>query len=88
GSLGLHIAHCAESNLKLASGFAPIARLLAAGANVGIGTDGAASNNDLDMFGEIHTAALIAKGVSGDPRAVPAPTALHLATLAGAKALG
>jgi 5-methylthioadenosine/S-adenosylhomocysteine deaminase len=88
GTLGVHVAHCAESNLKLASGFAPVARLLAAGANVGIGTDGAASNNDLDMFGEIKTAALLAKGVAGDPRAVPAATALRMATLGGAKALG
>lgn len=88
GALGVHVAHCPQSNLKLASGFAPVARLLAAGANVGIGSDGAASNNDLDMLSELRTAALVAKAVAGDPRAVPAATALHMATLAGAKALG
>jgi len=88
GRLGVSIAHCPESNLKLASGMAPIARLIAAGANVMVGTDGAASNNDLDMFSELRTAAILAKGVSGDPRAVPAATALRLATLNGAKALG
>ncbi|MCX7061704.1 MAG: TRZ/ATZ family hydrolase [Gammaproteobacteria bacterium] len=88
GRLGLTIAHCPESNLKLASGIAPIARLIAAGANVMVGTDGAASNNDLDMLAELRTAALLAKGSSGDPRAVPAATALKLATLNGAKALG
>ncbi len=88
GRLGVSIAHCPESNLKLASGFAPIARLIAAGANVAIGTDGAASNNDLDMFGEMRTAALLAKGVAGDPLAVPAAMALRMATINGAKALG
>jgi len=85
--LGVHIAHCPESNLKLASGFCPVAKLLAAGANVAIGTDGAASNNDLDLFGELRTAALLAKGVSGDPRALPAAAALRMATLGGARAL-
>jgi 5-methylthioadenosine/S-adenosylhomocysteine deaminase len=88
GRLGLSIAHCPESNLKLASGIAPIARLIAAGANVMVGTDGAASNNDLDLLAETRTAALLAKGASGDPRAVPAATALKLATLNGARALG
>ena len=88
GQLGVSIAHCAESNLKLASGMAPVAKLIAAGANVAIGTDGAASNNDLDMFGEMRTAALLAKAVSGDATAVPAATALRMATLNGAKALG
>ncbi|GAC1630236.1 MAG: TRZ/ATZ family hydrolase [Nevskia sp.] len=88
GRLGLSIAHCAESNLKLASGMAPIAKLIAAGANVAIGTDGAASNNDLDMFGEMRTAALLAKAVAGDATAVPAAMALRMATLNGAKALG
>jgi 5-methylthioadenosine/S-adenosylhomocysteine deaminase len=88
GRLGVHIAHCPESNLKLASGFAPIARLIRAGANVAIGTDGAASNNDLDMFGELRSAALLAKGVSGDPSAVPAAQALAMATINGARALG
>jgi 5-methylthioadenosine/S-adenosylhomocysteine deaminase len=85
---GVSVAHCPESNLKLASGFCPVDRLLKAGVNVAIGTDGAASNNDLDLFGEISTAALLAKGVSGDAQALSAPQALHMATLAGAKALG
>lgn len=85
---GVHVAHCPESNLKLASGFCPVDRLLRAGVNVGIGTDGAASNNDLDLLGEMRTAALLAKGVSGDPRALPASAALHAATLGGARALG
>lgn len=85
---GVHVAHCPESNLKLASGFCPVARLHNAGVNVALGTDGAASNNDLDLFGELRTAALLAKGVSGDPEAVPAEVALEMATLAGARALG
>ena len=85
---GAHIVHCPESNLKLASGFCPVAKCLAAGVNVALGTDGAASNNDLDMFGEMRTAALLAKGVSGDASAVPAMTALKMATINGAKALG
>jgi len=85
--LGVHVAHCPESNLKLASGFCPVARLLKAGVNVCLGTDGAASNNDLDLFGELKTAALLAKAVAGDATALGAPQALHMATLAGAKAL-
>ena len=85
---GGHIIHCPESNLKLASGFCPVAQCLDAGINVALGTDGAASNNDLDMFGEMRTAALLAKGVSGDASAVPAVTALEMATINGAKALG
>jgi len=85
---GVHVAHCPESNLKLASGFAPVGKLLAAGVNVGIGTDGAASNNDLDLLGELRTAALLAKAVSGDARTLAAPQALHMATLGGARALG
>ncbi|HET19605.1 MAG TPA: TRZ/ATZ family hydrolase [Chromatiales bacterium] len=85
---GVHIAHCPESNLKLASGIAPIARLKAMGINVAIGTDGAASNNDLDLLGETRTAALLAKGFSGNAAAVPAPEALYMATLGGARALG
>ena len=88
GKLGVSVAHCPESNLKLASGFCPVAKLLAAGVNVALGTDGAASNNDLDMFGELRTAALLAKGVSGDASALPAASALHMATLAGARARG
>ena len=85
---GASVVHCPESNLKLASGFCPVARLAAAGVNVALGTDGAASNNDLDMFSEMRTAALLAKGVSGDPTALPAAGALRMATLGGARALG
>jgi len=85
---GCHVAHCPSSNLKLASGMAPVASLLAAGVNVGIGTDGAASNNRLDLFGEMRQAALLAKAVAGDPTALPAAQALKMATLNGARALG
>ena len=85
---GCHVAHCPSSNLKLASGFAPIARLLAAGVDVGLGSDGAASNNRLDLFGEMRLAALLAKGVAGDPATLPVAQALEMATLAGARALG
>jgi len=85
---GVSVAHCPESNLKLASGFCPLAALTAAGVNCAIGTDGAASNNDLDMLGEMRTAALLAKAVAGDPCAVPAHVALRMATLNGARALG
>jgi 5-methylthioadenosine/S-adenosylhomocysteine deaminase len=85
---GVSVAHCPESNLKLASGFCPVAKLAAAGVNLAIGTDGAASNNDLDMFGETRTAALLAKGVSGDASALDAFSALRAATLGGAKAIG
>jgi 5-methylthioadenosine/S-adenosylhomocysteine deaminase len=85
---GMAVAHCPESNLKLASGFCPVRDLLAAGVGVGLGTDGAASNNDLDLFGEMRTAALIAKGVTGDATAVSARQALYMATLGGATALG
>ena len=87
-SHGCHVAHCPSSNLKLASGFAPIAKLLAAGVNVGVGTDGAASNNRLDLLGEMRLAALLGKAVSADPAAIPAHQALRMATLAGAQALG
>jgi 5-methylthioadenosine/S-adenosylhomocysteine deaminase len=85
---GVQVAHCPESNLKLASGFCPVAKLMKAGVNVALGTDGTASNNDLDMLGEMRTAALLAKGVSGDAQALSAQQALHMATLGGAKALG
>lgn len=85
---GVSVAHCPESNLKLASGFCPLGRLAAAGVNCALGTDGAASNNDLDMLGEMRTAALLAKAVAGDPCAVPAHAALAMATLNGARALG
>jgi 5-methylthioadenosine/S-adenosylhomocysteine deaminase len=85
---GASVSHNPESNMKLASGAAPVPKCLAAGVTVGLGTDGAASNNDLDMLGELRTAALLAKGVAQDPSAVPAATALRMATLNGAKALG
>jgi 5-methylthioadenosine/S-adenosylhomocysteine deaminase len=85
---GASVVHCPESNLKLASGFCPVAKLVAAGVNVAIGTDGAASNNDLDVMGEMRMAALLAKAVAGDASAIPAHTALRMATLNGAKALG
>ncbi len=86
--IGCTIVHCPESNLKLASGFCPVASLLDAGINIALGTDSAASNNDLDMLGEIKTAALLAKGIAEDPSVVPAYTVLRMATLNGAKALG
>jgi 5-methylthioadenosine/S-adenosylhomocysteine deaminase len=85
---GVSVVHCPESNLKLASGFCPVAKLLQAGVNVALGTDGAASNNDLDMFGEMRTAALLAKGVVGDAGAVTAEDALAMATINGARAIG
>ena len=84
---GCHVIHCPESNLKLASGMCPTAALLEAGVNVALGTDGAASNNDLDMFGEMRTAALLAKGVAGDACVVPAWQAIEMATRNGARAL-
>lgn len=82
------VVHCPESNLKLASGFCPVERLWQAGVNVAIGTDGAASNNDLDLLGETRTAALLAKAVSGQATALDAHRALRMATLNGARALG
>ena len=85
---GASVVHCPSSNLKLASGFAPVARMAAAGINVAIGTDGAASNNRLDMFEEMRLAALLAKAVAGDAEAMPAHAALRAATLGGAAALG
>lgn len=85
---GVSIAHCPESNLKLASGFCPVQDLTEAGVNVALGTDGAASNNDADMLGEMRIAALLAKGVTKNAAALPAKQALRMATLAGAKALG
>ena len=83
-----HVVHCPESNLKLASGFCPVQRLLDAGINVALGTDGAASNNDLDMLGEMRSTALLAKGVAGNAAALPAARALSMATIHGARALG
>ncbi|WP_435685850.1 TRZ/ATZ family hydrolase [Sedimenticola selenatireducens] len=85
---GASVVHCPESNLKLASGFCPVAKLHRFGINIAIGTDGAASNNDLDMFSEMRSAALLAKGVADDASAIPAHTALRMATLNGAIALG
>ncbi|MDP3539084.1 MAG: TRZ/ATZ family hydrolase [Azonexus sp.] len=85
---GSSIAHCPTSNLKLASGFAPVVRMRQLGINVGLGTDGAASNNRLDLFSEMHLASLIAKGTSGDASALPAREILRMATLNGAIALG
>jgi 5-methylthioadenosine/S-adenosylhomocysteine deaminase len=85
---GISVVHCPSSNLKLASGFCPVAKLIKAGVNVALGTDGAASNNTLDMLAEMKQAALLAKGVAGDPTVVPAATALRMATLNGAKAFG
>jgi len=85
---GASVAHCPSSNLKLASGFAPVAALMARGVNVGIGTDGAASNNRLDLLEEMRAAALLAKAVAGDAQAMPAHQALAAATLNGARALG
>lgn len=85
---GVSVVHCPESNMKLASGFCPVDKLLTAGVNVCLGTDGAASNNDLDMLGEMRSAALLAKVVAGNPGAVPAYQALEMATINAAKALG
>lgn len=85
---GAHVVHCPESNLKLASGFCQVEKLMQAGVNVALGTDGAASNNDLDMFSEMRTAAQLAKAVAGDASALPAAQALRMATLNGARALG
>jgi 5-methylthioadenosine/S-adenosylhomocysteine deaminase len=81
------VAHNPSSNLKLASGFAPVHKMLEVGLNVGIGTDGPASNNDLDMFEEVRLAAFLAKTVSNDPTVLPAPRALSMATRLGAQAL-
>lgn len=84
---GCHVAHCPSSNLKLASGIAPVAALTQAGVNLGFGSDGAASNNRLDIFAEMRLAALLAKGASGDAAALPAAAALKAATLDAARAL-
>jgi 5-methylthioadenosine/S-adenosylhomocysteine deaminase len=85
---GASVAHCPHSNLKLASGIAPTTRLIAAGVNIGVGTDGAASNNRLDLLSEARTASLLAKGSSGDATAWSAHQTLHAMTLGGARALG
>lgn len=86
--LGASVAHCPSSNLKLASGIAPVGALLSAGVNVGLGTDGAASNNRLDVFSEMRLAALLAKAASHDAETLPAHVALRMATLNSARALG
>ncbi len=85
---GCHVAHCPTSNMKLASGIAPITAMQACGLSIGLGTDGAASNNRLDLFREMRHAALLAKVATGDPARLPAQTALRMATLEGARALG
>lgn len=85
---GVSVVHCPESNLKLASGFCPACALERAGVNLAVGTDGCASNNDLDMFSETRTAALLAKAVAQDAAALDAFSALRAATLGGAKAIG
>jgi len=86
--LGIGITHNTESNMKLASGAAPVIRMLALGIAVGLGTDGAASNNDLDMFDAMSTAAKLHKHISGDPTALPAEKVVEMATLGGARVLG
>ncbi|MDJ0919308.1 MAG: TRZ/ATZ family hydrolase [Woeseiaceae bacterium] len=86
--VGAAVAHCPKSNMKLASGFAPVGRYRDVGISVGIGTDGAASNNVLDMFSEMRSAALVAKGLSEDAQALPAKTALRMATAEAAASLG
>lgn len=85
---GANVTHCPESNMKLASGFCPVSALMEQSVNVGLGTDGGASNNDLDMFSEIRSAALLAKATSGNATNIPAHQALEMATINGAKALG
>ena len=86
---GTGVAHCPSSNMKLASGVAPVIKMLAAGLRVGLGTDGpAGSNNDFDMFEEMDLAAKLQKVFTGDPQALPAQTALEMATMGGARALG
>ena len=85
---GASVVHCPESNLKLASGFSPVQAMLEAGVNIGLGTDGAASNNDLNIQGEMKTAAMLAKAVAGDAAALPAMSALKMATIGSARALG
>jgi len=87
-SAGSSVVHCPESNLKLASGFCRVDDLLRAGVNVALGTDGAASNNDLDLLAEMRIAALLSKGVANDAASLPAEHALYLATMGGARALG
>jgi 5-methylthioadenosine/S-adenosylhomocysteine deaminase len=85
---GVGVSHNPESNMKLASGTAPVTKYLAAGVALGLGTDGAASNNDLDMFEAMRQASFLAKHANHDPTAVPAHAALDMATIGGARALG
>ena len=85
---GVNVVHCPESNLKLGSGICPVASLLEKGVNLCLGTDGAASNNDLDLLGEMRTAAMLAKGISGNASACNARQAIEMATINGASALG
>jgi len=85
---GSHVIHCPESNMKLASGFCPVDKLMKAGINVALGTDSAASNDDLDLLGELKSAALLGKVVAGDPSALNGHSALRMVTINGAKALG
>jgi len=85
---GSHIVHCPESNMKLASGYCPVSKLLEHGVNVALGTDSAASNNNLNMLAEMRSAALLAKNHTADPTALPAWQALRMATINGARALG
>ncbi len=85
---GSHVIHCPESNLKLASGFCPVDQLQKAGINVALGTDGAASNDDLDLFAELRSATLLAKAIANDPTALNAHAAIRMATINGARALG
>ncbi|HTM63972.1 MAG TPA: TRZ/ATZ family hydrolase [Gammaproteobacteria bacterium] len=82
------LVHCPESNMKLNSGLSPVQKLLDAGINVALATDGAASNNDLDMIGEMRSAALLGKIIASDPKAISAETALKMATIHGARTLG
>jgi 5-methylthioadenosine/S-adenosylhomocysteine deaminase len=82
------VSHCIESNLKLASGIAPVPKMLKAGVTVGLGTDGAASNNDMNILSEMSTAAKVHKAISNDPTALDSKTALLMATRYGAKTLG
>ena len=85
---GCHVVHCPASNMKLASGVAPVVAMLAQGVNVALGSDGAASNNRLDLFSEMRLASLLAKVTTGDAAVLPAAMALQMATLNGARALG
>ena len=85
---GAHVVHCPQSNMKLASGACPTAKLLDKGVNVALGTDGAASNNDLNLFGELQAAAMLGKMIAGDAGALPASDSLYMATMGGARAMG